>query len=1404
MSIKIFYFLFLFQLYKFEESLSTLPNNNYINKFKRNLKLNYDDEVIGKCEEPTPYYYNNKCVEKCPDYFAYIGTNNTCKNCSENVDEKYFEDGKCVKECSPNAKKVYDKNICFTCSEEAKYYSYGGCVSNCPDFSVTNKLEKYCSYCADDQFFFNYKCIDKCKEPYKSSSKNRTNVCEQCPDGQFYSSGICIDSCEFDTYGLKEDKSCHLCYCNKNNGNCNNSHICNCTTNYFGENCEFYRQNKIDNLEILPLNKKGLKTGVNFFGFNLSNNIVYNEINWGFSLENQELTSKPEYQKYFITGNKEEIFGINPYLYSEKNNFIKLYLSIKDNKNISYYDEIRISAQNLGIETSHNVNFLEPKFQDTLDSKIPMKTFIEIDQNVYSNSEQYKYYYKFSFLDEYNEEIPLTNYNHDRTLITYYIPFAKEYLVNLKNDRGELIKSDVENKNSDVYNKYNESYFNSINIKDFINNNNEYNDIEKIIIFSIISKNKTLNIDELDSIINYINNNYENFLNENGFYKINNETNKNIINYSEPKVLFALINSLIINQENILNYEISIKIIDCLKKGVDLLNYSIKLNKEDIISLIRTIEQLLLNNYEKNITKNETERTNLMDNFSYLFNKINNYLSLKLYPGEGIKIIGNKIILFSYRFGSYDKLISISSNNLNLLVNVSDITTYSYDDYGLNEENSLNNEETFLYFDENTYKYIQNELNISKNITLNIYIINNIKNNTVINQTDEEDNYLVNLQFFDLENKKNNTNITLKEDLLYSIKFKYKNENKKVNKNINKNDKFSLKYNYSDVFCYPKNYKEDKNNYCFTYFDYEKDIIQCKCNVIDDISIVENQTLANFYKSLQFETVKYKYLNGVTKRFLVSFIILLLIPGLIFLLCDLFKAKKFINNNKGLTFSEKRREYYNEVKIYTDTKLTFPIYSLFNKFPYCEAFNSGYYTSPKYIRHLIVITAILFGFILNLIPFFFFIPFEEKQILIDKRDINDDKENIHSIEIIDKYLNWGFIFAFISLILVHLFIKLFNKILKIDEKNMNFWKNIKDIFKDYTYFTIKKSIYLGKNFGRIKNRMKALYAVCGRFLLNKNIMNHPNRSKKLENYLKYTGKLNKINLSNNNKKIEINDLNKKENKEIIIKEHISYELPNNNNIINDNGNNIINTEYQPPKLDLNIKLEMPIDINLGVNSSYENNKKIKLSDNLKKINPNKAENFQISNIAENKFDLSKNSIYRFEKIKNKYIHSKNTAKYDFSKKKMNINNESPLTIDYNNNISIHNIEEFNNFITNDISGSSGKDLGILILMTLVIGFIFVLLLFLSVIMIKKLMNEFEYFMVKIWMLCTFLVLFVVYFFIYFIKIIIASILLFNFYHSRNNGCFMKFMFKIFVDKSLIYMFKVRNYITKYKREFINI
>ena len=1358
------------------------------------------------------YYINRNCIEKCIIKLGSNGTDNNtiCENCFTNG--TFLNDNKCVDECPPNSKKAANEKICFECPTNNPFYLYGGCANEnecIGNYSITHRGD-YCTYCPDDQFYFNNECIDKCEEPYINKVESSTHICTFCDEGQYYVSGNCQEDCGLNAYYLEEDKACHLCFCN-DNGLCKEktSFKCECNPNYYGDSCEYLRKDPDNQLKIDPLNNKILISDATYFTFNNSNS-AYNKIKWEFFLNNEELTSNPKYKKYFITGTNEKIFGINPNLYSERYKKIILRLTVTDSDDKVNQSEIRIYGQKLDIETEHNVTDLNDDNQDKLKNedikKIPMKYKIKIDQTKYINSDQYKFYYKFSFLDEYNEEFPLTDFITSRTIRTYFIPFANKFIVRLKNDRGELTESETKIINITDYQNY---YSINNNLTNW-NNDTEYNNIEKIFNLMILFKyqREPLNNSDLEEIFMFINESCGDFLNENGSYNINNNNNF-VINYSEPKVLFALINYIIINQKENLTDETFSLIFYSLKKCTDSLNEDVKLSKEDIISLIRTIEQLHNFYYEENNNKFSIAQSK----FYELFDKINKYLSYKLYPGEGVKITGNKTILLTYRFGDYDKFISILSDNIISKVNLSNITSYSYEDYGLNENNEINNEETFLYFNNKTFEYLKNyianELNNTNNNqlnhTLNVYIVNNIKSNELENANDtEDDNCLVNIKFFETNTNKIISNISLDKDFIYSIKFSYKNIKKKnnISKNKYESDKFYLPYNYSNVSCYPKNYEKDKDHYCYTYFDYTNNIIECQCNVIDEILIIEDEALANFYKSLQFESVNYTIYNKVTKRFIIVFLILLLIPGLIFLLYDIIKANKYINNVQKLTISKKRKEYYKKVKIYSDTKITFPLYAVFNKFPYCQAFNPGYYTSPKYIRHLIVITAILLGFILNLVPFFFFIPFEEKQILIDKRDINIDEANIHSIEIIYKYFNRGFITALISLLCVHIFIKISNKILKIGEKNINYWKNIKDLFKDYAYFKIKKNIYLGKNFSRIKNRMRALYNVCGRFMLNKNIMNHPDRSKKLENYLKYTGKLNKVNLLNNNNKIEINDMSKKmDNNNQNIKNSLLYELPKNNE---EEDNNIINTGYNPPKLNvnINIKLGNAIDINSVVLSSYGNGKNFKISDKLKKLKVIKSENFQINKITDNKFGVTNKTINRFEKIKNKYITTNKPSKIKFPIKNIN-NKDSSLTIDHCNNLSIYNTEDYNKLHDNDISGNSGKDFVVLIIMTCILGFIFILLLAISVAVIRKLMNEFEYFMVKIWMLCSIVVLFIIYFLIYLIKIIIASVLLFNYYHSRNKECFIKLMFKIFVDKSLIYMFKVRNYITKYRREFIN-
>ena len=99
--------------------------------------------------------------------------------------------------------------------------------------------------------------------------------------------------------------------------------------------------------------------------------------------------------------------------------------------------------------------------------------------------------------------------------------------------------------------------------------------------------------------------------------------------------------------------------------------------------------------------------------------------------------------------------------------------------------------------------------------------------------------------------------------------------------------------------------------------------------------------------------------------------------------------------------------------------------------------------------------------------------------------------------------------------------------------------------------------------------------------------------------------------------------------------------------------------------------------------------------------------------------------------------------------------------------------------------------------------LFLLLLPLVIIILfldKLILNYFGFYFIRVWMPATVFVYFIVYPLFYFIISLIASLLLFKRYHLRNKTYYYKILFSIFIDKSMIYIFKVRNYITKYKKE----
>ena len=90
-----------------------------------------------------------------------------------------------------------------------------------------------------------------------------------------------------------------------------------------------------------------------------------------------------------------------------------------------------------------------------------------------------------------------------------------------------------------------------------------------------------------------------------------------------------------------------------------------------------------------------------------------------------------------------------------------------------------------------------------------------------------------------------------------------------------------------------------------------------------------------------------------------------------------------------------------------------------------------------------------------------------------------------------------------------------------------------------------------------------------------------------------------------------------------------------------------------------------------------------------------------------------------------------------------------------------------------------------------------------IIVINQFYEKYENYIIINWLFPVLFQVFIINFFINYIFSLFDSFLLFTYYEKRNNNCFFKFIFNIFVEKYMRYLFKIRGLINKYYREFEN-
>ena len=1423
------------------------------------LYVKSEDNICKLCSGEKKYYQKGNCVEVCDNdkgygyYFNIIEENNTnvtyCEECYKTkIGNNYLflKDKQCSESCdSGYIITKGEMRICDNCSAPNYYIEK---LEICNDECLPNTREdndNICAFCTKDQYYYldgeKGKCMNQCDNNQKIAFKHYTNdtiqydykECINCKKGEILVNNDCIQ-CSGINY-LSKDNICYNCFCGNKEINCyNSSSQCDCFNSsfYYGYSCEFYSITDINNkdMKIISLTNRLIKTSQNFFTYNFTKNITLPKnyyYSWTLYLNGSEIINNEEYKECFITSNNESIFGIDKKLFNNITNTTNLTLSldIVTEEKTLYSDSITLII----IDSFEYENSIV-KGDGTDIAKVEMETNLLLknkkkdENNIYKG----KYLFQYCLLDENNERFPLTDYIESE-ISNINVICSKGYYINLKNDREEIQSSSNIMENTDCLK------INVDNISDIING--YLTKIEKIFLLISYFRNNDKNpIEEklfLD-LINFINGAIKDIINEDGYYieKIdtidNTITNKNIT-YTEPKLIFSLICYLSNYIKKDLNessieyiFELFNNIFDKLFEN-QTISYN-SLSESDIRSLFRTVDNLYDICIDNNLNSIE-----VYNNIIKILDNLTKYLRYITYPSETIILMGGRISLLTHHLGKHENNISFPYIYNSSNTNIKDILTYYYSNHYLNEQKNCQQSEPVLFcLNKDNFKSLNVKFNTSEennDIILNVYRLPEINSTNEKKEYNDKfnkeefkrmpinRNYSVIFKLY--QNESNNFNKINDKDIYLSVEFDFPFA-MNLDKEEEENDECKSVYidnkpvvgcpDNSDILCVPKSYytnleniKNDNNlkkiYACFTHFNYEEKTIRCSCNIRlnDEIIIVKDSSLAQEIQDIQFEKDSLGLFSIYNKIIIFSFILLLLIPGTYFLIYDIIKESKYIKNNIIINeIEDERKTKYNEIKKYYNAGVfCFSFYLTLIKYPYFSVFNKYYNSFPKMIKHIIIVIGLFIGIIVPLIPYLF-IEFTERKTFISQRDIKFNDTDIKEVPS-QKYYYDSLYFSPLGLIFGNLFIYIFSKLLNFEQEEADTWFKIKTLCRDYIYYEVKSEVLLGAIWKKIKNRMLAYYYICGKYALRKN------KNNKLKDYLKHVSR-NYI-YSTTTSLNEIDQILPREKNDSVFSKDI-----NNQSLINNNNKN--NKQYEM-KVQNEPLIENDDDENDILLKNY--NKNYIGRDTLNNINNSqnlnlticKLDNFILDNTI--KYDKSKRKIERFEKVRNKYIYvRKRREDYEiefdqsFDEKDKNI-----LCISPQNSYFYFPVKSFNSVKKKNSSLRIEADIMIhkFIKYSIILLLIAIILIIGTLLLVQKILDKFDIFIIKAWIFPIIITITVINFILYFFKMLFGSFLLFHFYHLRKRKCFCRFLFWIFVDRTMIQIYKVKNLITKYKKEF---
>ena len=521
----------------------------------------------------------------------------------------------------------------------------------------------------------------------------------------------------------------------------------------------------------------------------------------------------------------------------------------------------------------------------------------------------------------------------------------------------------------------------------------------------------------------------------------------------------------------------------------------------------------------------------------------------------------------------------------------------------------------------------------------------------------------------------------------------------------------------------------------------------------DEIKIIEFFNYFNDNNTNTNNTESNKVKQEPFLHFLFGAFFIATIVSAILILLDLNEDNKILNtyslSNKeraNLEFKKLKNTFINSnIFIYSFfvMKYTYPIFNIFFIYNYDH---------PRYHRYLILIISILANFLISNVFYKLFFN-------IEKSEGNDFFSYF-------LFFNFSLVASFI----IYIFIQLITiKILGYDKKRKDIWKPKIESIKKYIYYTVKKDILFNSKWHSIKNRIVSYTRICGTTILNNKI------NDKYKNYMENKIRNNASTLCDSSS---------------LLSEHSSHNSEKDNEIFIDN---IIPSSFNNKEKENNNLLL----VNTKRKKTFfaKNNEK---NNNSSFLIDKSVESFSFSKLGHNNIKLK--TLKRMEGIRNRYILNKNDIKFDetldismYTKTYSNLEIETLENYTYISTDSIS-----NQMINNKKKSSDSKKIYQSLIST------FVLLLFLAIFNLG-LFYLMQYIINKddtkyISFICSVIFQIIVFnFIIHYLFALFTSFAIFKYYGYNKKNC-QKKIFNLFIEKYMIYIYRIRLLIKKYNKE----